>query len=192
MVSRRLAALGLVLIIVSACGGETVTSDLDRVPEPIDATAYSEVDGVETWDLTGKPSDTAFGIDDDSSAGIYETNKPRTVRVVLPGRTVEMEAVLVSFYNGGNNYTFGVRSAQLKPEPLTEAFRQVLDQLDVDIAPADDFVQRVAAAPADQSERINVGADSVLLGEWSVDATAGIAPLAGSGRVIFSGSWPPL
>lgn len=190
MVSLRLAVSGLVLIILSACGGETVTSDRDRAPEPIDATAYSKVDGVETWDLTGEPSDVALGIDADSSAGIFETDEPRTVRIVLPGRTVETQAVLVSFYDGGNNYTFGVRTAQLKPEPLTEAFRDLLGQLDVDAAPADDFAQKMAAAPSDQSERINVGSDSVVLGGWSVSVAAGIAPLAGSGRVIFSGSWP--
>jgi hypothetical protein len=184
MVSRRLAALGLALIIVSACGGSA--------SEPIDATAYSQVDGVETWDLTGEPSDAAFGIEGDSSAGIYETDEPRAVRVVLPGRTIEMDAVLVSFYNGGNNFTFGVRSAQIAPEPLTAAFREALGQLDVDTAPADDLAQQMAATPADQVEQIDVGAESVVLGGWSVGAAAGITPLAGSGRVIFSGSWPPV
>ena len=171
-----------------------MTSDKDQPDEPIEATAYSKVDGVETWDLTGTPSDEAFGIEKDSSSAIYETpGEPRKVRIELPGRTVETDAVLVDFYRGATgSYTFGVRTAQLKPEPLTEAFRDVLRQLQVDETPADTFAQKVAAAPSDQSARINVGATSVVLGQWSVGPAAGIAPLAGSGRVILSGSWPPL
>jgi hypothetical protein len=192
VVSRRLAVASAVLIVLSACGGVTVSSDKDRPDEPIKATAYSKVDGVETWDLTGQPTKAAFGIEDDSNDSVYETQEPRSVRVLLPGRIVEMQAVLVTFTSGAGDYSFAVRTPQLKPEPLTEAFRDVLRQLQVDETPADTFAQKVAAAPSDQSERINVGATSVVLGQWSVGPAAGIAPLAGSGRVIFSGTWPPL
>lgn len=190
MVSRRLAVAGVVLIVLSACGGVTVKNDLDRSAEPIEATAYSKVDGVETWDLTGQPSNEAFGIVDGSDS-IYETQEPRTVRVLLPGRTVEMQAVLVTFTGAAGDYSFAVRTPQVEPEPLVDAFRGVLRQLQVDEGPADTFAREVAAAPTDQSERINVGAESVVLGQWSVGPAAGIAPLAGSGRVILSGTWPP-
>ena len=190
MVSPRLAVASTVLIVLSACGGVTVTSDKDRPDEPIKATAYSKVAGVETWDLTGQPSDKALGIEEGSNDSVYETQEPRTVRVLLPGRTVEVQAVLVDFTSGAGDFSFGVRTPQLAPEPLAEAFQDVLRQLQVDETPADIFAQKVAAAPSDQSERINVGATSVVLAQWSVGPAAGIAPLAGTGRVIVSGTWP--
>lgn len=195
MVSCRLAAAGLVLVILSACGGEPVTSDLDRPNPPIDATAYSKAEGVETWDLTGEPSDAAFGIEGKASTAIYETQKPRRVRIVLQGRTVETEANLVDFRRGGTgDYTFRVSTPQLATEPLTAAFRDVLGQLDLDEAAADRLTEQVTAAPADQPEPIKVGTGEEVadLGQWSVAPSATFTPLAGLGRVVLAGASLPL
>ena len=189
MVSPRLAVASTVLIVLSACGGVTVTSDKDRPDEPIKATAYSKVAGVETWDLTGQPSDKALGIEEGSNDSVYETQEPRTVRVLLPGRTVEVQAVLVDFTSGAGDFSFGVRTPQLAPEPLAEAFQDVLRQLQVDETPADIFAQKVAAAPSDQSEVIDVGVgeDVAVLCDWSVAPSARFTPLATLGRVVLAG-----
>lgn len=197
MVSRRLAAAGAAasILILSACGGVTVKSDVDRPTPPIEATAYSKAAGVETWDLTGEPSRAAFGIDDGKSAKNYETQEPRTLRIVLPGRTVEVEAELLSFFTSdGTDYSFGIRTPQLAAEPLTAAFRDVLAQLDLDTALADDFAQQVAAAPADQPAAIEVGVGSdggTASGEWEVGPAVTFTPMAEGGSMTFSGSWKP-
>lgn len=187
VVRRRLAAAGLALVCLSACGGSAT--------EPIDATAYSTVDGVETWDLTGEPSDAAFGIDGDSSAGIYETDEPRAVRVVLPGRTIEVEANLVDFRRGGSgDYTFRASTPQLEPEPLTAELRDVLGQLGMQDASADRFAREVAAAPRDQPEPIEIGVgvgeEATDFGQWSVAPSVTFTPLAGRGRLVLAGAWP--
>lgn len=193
MVSRRLAVglAGLALSILSACGGATVTSDPDRPTPTIEATAYSKGDGVETWDLTGTPSREAFGIEGDSSTGNYETKKPRTVRILLPGHTVELQAVLISFYNTGTDFTFGIRSPYLTADELTATFRDVLGQLDLDVSLADEFAQKVAAAPSDQSEAIEVGVGfdgGTQSGDWSVGPAVTFTPMADGGSMTFSGS----
>lgn len=187
----RLATAGLGLLLAGC--GVTVTSDVDRRDEPITATAYSKVDGIETWDLTGEPSRTAFGIKADSSAGTYETDEPRRVRIVLPGRTVDLDANLVSFYAGSNDYTFGVSTDQLAVDPLLAAFSDVLGQLGIDDGIADDLARQIEAAPPDQPESIEVGTGndrSVRLGSWSVGPSATYTPLGRLGRVVLGGSWP--
>jgi hypothetical protein len=195
VVRLRVAVVGAALIILSACGGANVTSDRDRPTPGIVATAHSTVDGVETWDLTGEPSDAAFGIDGGKATAIYETEEPRTVRIVLPGRTVKVESDLVDFRRGGSDdYTFRVSTPQLEQEPLTGRFRDVLGQLDLDASPADDLDRKAAAAPADQSEVIEVGVgdDTATLGDWSVAPSATFTPLAKRGRVVLAGTTPPV
>lgn len=195
MVSLRLAAAGSMLIILSACGGATVTSDQDRPTPSIDATAHSTVDGVETWDLTGQPSDAAFGIEADSATAVYESQGARPVRIVLGDRTVETDANLVDFRRGGSgDYTFRVSTPQLESDPLTTEFRTLLDQVGLDAAAADRFARQVAAAPPDQPEKIEVGTgdDTTTFGHWSVAPSATFTPLAGLGRVVLAGASPAL
>ncbi|MET0930743.1 MAG: hypothetical protein ABWX74_14580 [Aeromicrobium sp.] len=169
-----------------------MTSDRDRPAEPIEATAYSEVDGVETWDLTGTPSDEAFGIEGASTA-VYETQEPRPVRIVLEGRTVETDTDLVDFRRGGSgDYTFRVSTPQLAADPLVAEYRSVLGQLGLGEASVDELDRQVAAAPADQSEKITVGSgdETAVVGPWSVAASATFTPLAGLGRVVLAGITP--
>jgi hypothetical protein len=191
MVRPGLAIASAVLMLLSACGGSTVTSDRDRPVKPIEATAYSNADGAETWDLTGQPSDQAFGIEKGSSTAIYETPQPRRVRIVLPGRTVETETDLVDFRRDGSggDYSFRVSTPQTSADEVTSMFRHVLGQLGLDDAAAVTFDRDVSAAPADQSEVIDVGVgeDVAVLGDWSVAPSARFTPLAKLGRVVLAG-----
>ncbi len=104
-----------------------------------------------------------------------------------------MEATLVSFEKSGEgdaaHFYVGIRTAEIKPDALVAAYRDVLVQLEVPEDAADRFAAEVAAAPNDQTERINVGSDEVTLGALKLGAQAGMAPIAGSGRVIIGGSW---
>ncbi len=191
MVRHRLAGAGLAVLIVSACSGGTVTGDRGEVTG---ATAYSKVDGIDTWDLTGQPSEKAFGMQDGDA--IYETNEPHRVRIVLPGRTIEMKTDLIDFYHsGGDDYSFRVSSPQQKSREVITVSRDVLRQLDMDGAVADRFAERVTTAPPDQSEVVDAGDDPLpggrapMFGSWAVGPNATYTPLATLGRVIFSGSW---
>lgn len=186
---RRFLIPLVALLMLAACNGEDM-NDKDS-PDP---TARTTVDGVEVWDLTGDPSAAAFGIPEDSSDGSYETQKPRTVRLELPGGTsLTVKATLVSFYRSGRGdaatFTLGVRTAQLEPETLVTDYRDILTQLKVSTDAADKLADQIAAAPDDQTERINVGSEEVTLDGLAIGAQAGLAPIAGSGRIIVGGSW---
>ena len=190
---RRLVLALTALFLLSACIGVTM-DDKDPHDSKAGPTARSTSDGVEVWDLTGRPSAKAFGISDETNDGTYETKAARAVRFKLPGgRTIETQATLVSFYRAGSGsdarFTVGIRTAQLEPGALVTTFRDALTQLDVPTEPADTLAAEIEAAPDDQTERISVGSETVTLGDLKVSAQAGLAPVAGSGRVIVGGSW---
>lgn len=189
---RRLLLALIALPLLTACIGVNMNdNDPDDKPTP---TARSTVDGVEVWDLQAAPTATAFGISEDSISGIYETDEPRTVRFVFPGGTeLTVDATLVSFERSGEgdaaHFYVGIRTAELEPDELVAAYRDVLEQLNVSTTAADQVAAEIAAAPDDQTERISVGSDAVTLGSLKLGAQAGMAPIAGSGRVIIGGSW---
>lgn len=189
----RLAAVGLGLLLAGC--SVTVSSDVDRRDEPITATAYSKVDGVETWDLTGEPTRKSLGFEPDSSDATYETGDARAMRIVLPDRTVELSGIDISFYHGGgDDFSFGIHSDRHGPDELPGVFGDVIDQLGLDDAPVDDLTQQIGAAPAEQSASIEVGAQArgatgVRSGRWSVGSAATYTPLAKLGGVTFSGTW---
>jgi hypothetical protein len=175
---------------VTACDVSTTDQD-ESQPVP---SARSRADGVEVWDLTGKPSAEAFGLEGNRLDRSYESEQPRRVRFDLPdGTHLTLDAVLVSFTHIGDDgdpdFTVGIRTAQLEPDALVATFRSVLEQLDVRTGAADDLASRIVAAPDDQTERISVGSDVATLGGLAIGAQAGLAPIAGSGRVIVGGSW---
>ncbi|GAA3528744.1 hypothetical protein GCM10022234_27540 [Aeromicrobium panaciterrae] len=186
---RRLLIPLVALLMLAACNGEDM-NDKDS-PNP---TARTSVDGVEVWDLTGTPTATSFGIPEDKAAGVYETQKPRTVRFILPeGAELTVEATLVTFERFGEgdaaHFTFAIRTAQLEPDALVTDYRDILVQLKVSTDAADKLAAEIASAPDDQTERVDVGSDEVTLDGLAIGAQAGLAPIAGSGRIIIGGSW---
>lgn len=188
---RRLLLIVLALVLLPACVAVKINDNDQGEPKPR-PTARSQSGGVEVWNLQDAPSRAAFGIPEDEVAGIYETQQPRTVRLELPDAvTLTVEATLVTFEQFGDTgrFTVGIRTAQLKPDVLVATYRDVLEQLSVSTAVADTLAAEIAGAPRDQTERINVGSDTVTLGDLRIGAQAGLAPIAGSGRVIIGGSW---
>lgn len=73
--TRRLLLVVLSLLLLPACIRVSVndTDDDGARPRP---TARSQSHGVEVWNLQDTPTTAAFGIPEDSVAGIYETQKP--------------------------------------------------------------------------------------------------------------------
>lgn len=190
---RRLVLVVTALLLLTACIGDTM-NDKDQDDSTPSPTARSQSDGVEVWDLRVSPSAAAFGIPDDSNAGIYESEEPRSVRFELPqGRTLTMEATLVSFHRSGEGdaarFTVGMRSDQVPPAAIVTTYRDVLEQLDLGPETVDELDREIAAAPDDQTERISVASPELTLDDLKLGAQAGLAPVARSGRVIVGGSW---
>ena len=190
----RLLPSFLLLLLACSAGCVTVTPrDGDR-PEPAEPLAR-EIDGdVEIWDLTGAPSDAAFGIAEESSAGIYRTDEPRTIVLRLSdGDELRVEAPLISFsrFRGsdGDNFTVGIRGATVEPELLDEQLRSIVGQLGSSPDLVDDFTAEGEGAPDEQTERIVFSSPSARFGELEIGVQANLAPIAGAGRFVIGGAW---
>ncbi|WP_344330031.1 hypothetical protein [Aeromicrobium halocynthiae] len=167
--------------------------------EPSETTAQPaarwEVDGVETWDLTGEPSEAALGIEEDSRAGIHESDEPREVVLLLPDDTrVEVTTKVLSFErartaDGDDRFRIGLRGPTVPAEELVEKLRAVTEQLGVASADLDTFAQELDAAPADQTERIRYASPTAELGALTISVSANLAPIAEGGRLVIGGAW---
>ncbi|WP_146236267.1 hypothetical protein [Curtobacterium sp. MCBD17_023] len=155
-------------------------------PEP---TAMTVENGVETWDLTVPPSVEAFGIDTDvpegarTRVGAYgsESGGGRPVRFLLPGgEEVRVQATQVIFDALDNAQEMTDQSGKvILPQgrlfhlrvnavPVegakagVDAYRDVLEQLDLPDTSVGELQQKIAAAdsvdPVDASQRVSVGA----------------------------------
>ncbi len=157
--------------------------------------AETEADGVETWDLTGAPSAEAFGIADGSRAGIYETDEPRDVVLVLAGdERLEVEAKVLSFERArsgggsGERFNLGLRGPTVPAGELVDQLRGIVEQLDVE-ADVDAYAAELADAPDDQPERIRFSSSRARFGDLELGVQANLAPIAQSGRFILGGAW---
>ncbi|MBM9464598.1 hypothetical protein JL108_14155 [Aeromicrobium sp. YIM 150415] len=191
---KRAAALLVLVSLTCLLGCVTVTQrggdEPDR-PEPI----ARQIDGdVETWDLSGPPSDAAFGIVAESSAGIYRTDEPRTIVLRFSDdEQLRVEAPLISFsrFRGadGDNFTVGIRGATVEPEVLDGQLRSIVDQLGSSPDLVADFTAEVKQAPPEQTERIVFSSPSAQFGDLEIGVQANLAPIAGSGRFVIGGAW---
>lgn len=191
--TRRLAPLTIALCLLLA-GCVTVRhndSGGSDLPEPKVRTV---ADGVETWDLTERPSAEDVGFTEESRSRIYETDEPRTIDLLLPGdESVRFEAHLLSFRSlpgsDGDEFTLGARGATVDPVELDAQLRDLLEQLGNPTDVVDPFSDEVAAAPADQTERIHFSSPTATFGDLTLSVGANIAPIAGAGRYTLGGSW---
>lgn len=195
MVTSRSFILTLLLaLLLTGCVTVTENDGDDRDgPEP---TARSMSDGVETWDLTGTPSEAAFGIAEDSRAGIYETDEPRRIVLQLPGGTeLDLEARVLTFERTGSGdgtgtrYSIGVRGDTVPPEELTAQLRSIAEQLELPTSSVDDYATDLQDAPADQTERVRYSSPTAQLDGFSIGVQANLAPIAEAGRFIVGGLW---
>lgn len=194
VVAKKAFSVAIVALLGCLLGCVTVTSRDTADPGGPDPTARQIEAGVETWDLTGPPSDEAFGIDAESSAGIYRTDEPRTIVLQFPGgEELEVEAPLISFsrFRGaeGDNFTVGIRGATVEPEMLDEQLRSIVGQLGSSPDLVDEFTAEVEQAPDEQTERVVFSGPSSQYGELAIGVQANLAPIAGMGRFIVGGSW---
>lgn len=191
---KRAAALLVLVSLTCLLGCVTVTQrggDESERPEPL----ARQIDGdVETWDLSGPPSDAAFGIAAESSAGIYRTDEPRTIVLRFSDdEQLRVEAPLISFsrFRGadGDNFTVGIRGATVEPEVLDGQLRSIVDQLGSSPDLVADFTAEVEQAPPEQTERIVFSSPSAQFGDLEIGVQANLAPIAGRGRFIIGGAW---
>ena len=191
-VIARCAATVAIVALLAGC--VTVRGAGDAGSDGPEPTARTVVDGVERWDLTGEPSTEALGIPEDSIAGIYETDEPRSILLELPeGASVELEARLVTFErtagSDGDRFSLGIRGATVAPEELHRQLRSLADQLDLPPADVDIFIAEVTNSPPEQTERVRYSSPSVTYGDLELGVAANVAPIAGSGRFTLGGAW---
>lgn len=189
----RVRPLMILALIVLLTGCVTVTENepSDTAAEP---TARSEVDGVETWDLTGEPSAEAFGIEEDSLAASYQTDEPRTIVLALAGGdSLRFEAPLISSTRArgaeGDNFTVGARGATVASDVLEDQLRSIVEQLGSSPDLVDPFAAEVAEAPEEQTERVRFSSPSASYDALTINVAANLAPVAGYGRSIIGGAW---
>ncbi|MDT9593539.1 hypothetical protein RDV89_10710 [Nocardioides zeae] len=154
----------------------------------------SEVDGVETWDLTAAPSPEAAGIEDGSTAAIFETDEPRDVVLLLPeGRELRVPTEVLTFqrFSGERDgeVSLGVRGPTVPPDDLVGQLEDLADQLQVDATGVGDFADEVAAAPVEQTERVRNASPTTTIGDLEVGFSANLAPIAEAGRLVLGGVW---
>jgi len=84
------------LLLTTACTVDFNGPD-DHVKTP-HATAPTDADGVEVWDLRTRPSAADVGMTADKDYIAYETDEPRRVRFLLPqGKELDTEIYLLIF-----------------------------------------------------------------------------------------------
>lgn len=196
---KRLAlVLAAVVVSVTACSGgsdEPVDATPSSAsPDAPKATALSDEDGVQVWDLTGEPSDEAFGIPADPPSAAYNSDDPRPVRFELDGTTLELDLTDLTFYHPeGDIFAFLSRSDELSADQLAAAYRDVVEQLGVDDATADAFEADLAAAPTDEAGQVSVSyPDEIRFGDWTLALSAAMSPSVGTGIVTVSAGYKPL
>ena len=179
------------IVLLTGCVTVTENKPSETAAEP---TARSEVDGVESWDLTGEPSAEAFGITEDRLAATYQTDEPREIVLELAGgESLRFEAPVISFTRArgadGDNFTVGARGATVAPDVLDTQLRDIVEQLGSSPDVVDTFSAEVADAPEDQTERVRFSSPESTYGDLTINVAANLAPIAGAGRFIVGGAW---
>lgn len=148
---------------------------------------------VEVWDLTGEPSDAAFGIGEAEPRADYGSDEPRAVRFDLEGGAFQLDLSDLTFYHEGDLFAFLSRTAEIPRGDLATGYRDLLETLGVDQATADDFEAELADASSDQSGQVTVSyPDEIRFGDWTVAVSAAIAPAVGTGVLTVSAGYRPL
>ena len=177
----------------SAATPTPTASASESAPAGTDPAARSADGDVEVWDLTGEPSDAAFGIAEGEPRAGYSGDDPRPVRFVLDGGEIEVELADLTFYHQDDLFAFLSRSAEIPPDQLAAGYRDVLEALDADLETADAFEADLADASSDQAGQVSVSyPDEIRLGDWTVAVSAAIAPAVGTGRLTVSAGYRPL
>lgn len=201
---KRLLPALAVLLSLSACSGgsdeapaaeasPTTSAPSDATPAPTDATALSEDGDVQVWDLTGEPSDASFGIPDGETRADFSADEPRAVRFELDGGSFELDLADLTFYHEGDVFAFLSRTEELPADDLAAAYRDLIEQLDVDAATADAFEADLAEAQDDEAGQVTVSfPEEIRFGDWTVALSAAISPAAGNGILSVSSGYRPL
>lgn len=189
------------LLCLSACTGgadeppaaTSSASASESAPAGTDPAARSADGDVEVWDLTGEPSDAAFGIAEGEPRADYSGDDPRPVRFVLEGGEIELDLADLTFYHQDDLFAFLSRTAEIPPDQLAAGYRDVLEALDADLETADAFEADLADASPDQTGQVSVSyPDEIRLGDWTVAVSAAIAPAVGTGVLTVSAGYRPL
>lgn len=173
MVRRVIAIMLIGLLTTTGCtvsfNGDN--EDGDKTPH---ATAPTDDDGVEVWDLRTRPTAQDVGMPDDKNYVAYETDEPRTVRFLLPqDKVLETKLYLVVFdrvtvpATTDKTVVTGV-DFRANTMPLEDAYVVMADSLKafgLDTKPVDEWRSEIENRPTSGPSanlRIEGGANTVL------------------------------
>lgn len=143
----------------------------DKTPH---ATAPTDDDGVEVWDLRTPPSASDVGLRDDKDYVAYETKEPRRVRFLLPeDRELTVDASLVVFdrvmYEDPADPTRPTgMDFRMLPIPLDEAYQVMgrsLKAFGLSTQPVDQWRQDIENRPSSGVEsnlRVEGGGNTTI------------------------------
>ena len=193
MVRRAIAIMLIGLLTTTGC-----TVSLDKDPDggsTPHATAPTDDDGVEVWDLRTPPSAADVGLRDKDYVG-YETNEPRRVRFLLPDdRELTIDASLVVFDRvmhkdpDDPSRPTGMDFRML-PMPLDEAYqvmKRSLTAFGLDTSAADRWRADIEARPTtgpSTDQRIEGGANTTI-GYLNIGVGGVYDPLDGDDSVTI-------
>lgn len=150
---RSIAAVVVALLLLAsgACSVSFSSSDDPTTAAPT-AAARSVSGGIETWDLTKKPSRSDVGIESGDDTSAFVTRKARPVRVLLPeGIVVSTSARIVTFEamssGNGTPSSMDVSTALLSPADGYDMFKRQLTELGLPTTKADEWKALAEASP---------------------------------------------
>jgi hypothetical protein len=157
MVRRLIAMVMIGLLTTTGCtvsfNGDNDTGG-HKTPH---ATAPTDADGVEVWDLRTRPTAQDVGMPTNKDYVAYETRKPRTVRLLLPqGKVLETKLYLVVFdritapATKDKTVVTGM-DFHAAPMPLDDAYEVMGDSLkafSLDTSAVDQWRAKIEGQPA--------------------------------------------
>ncbi len=175
MVRRVIVMMLIGLLTTTGCtvsfNGDDKDTDGEKTPH---ATAPTDADGIEEWDLRTRPTAQDVGMPDSKNYVAYETDEPRTVRFLLPkGKVLETKLYLVVFdrvtvpATTDKTVVTGM-DLHTAPMPLDDAYTVMADSLKafgLDPEPADEWRTKIENRPTSgpsADRRIEGGGNTVL------------------------------
>lgn len=179
---------GATAVAVAGCDFRETGGQRDTVlPE-----AATRSGGNEVWDLRVRPDAGAVGIDDGDTA-VFETRPPRpAVFRLAGGAELRLSARYVAFSSigstDGSPVGVDVKTGTMPLDATVEAYRAVLDQLDLPTAKVAAFEK--AATSATGTEWVRSDREAARFGDLDLGVVARYSPHAGTGVVAVIGGWP--
>lgn len=193
---RRVIVMMLIGLLTTTGCTVSFNGDTDNGHETPHATAPTDDDGVEEWDLRTPPSAAEVGLRSDKDYVGFETRKPRRVRFLLPeDRELTVDAVLVVFdrvmYKDPADPTrptgmdFRMRSIPL--DTAYEVMGESLEAFGLDTSAVDEWRNKIETRPTSgpSADRRIEGGGNTTIGYLNIGVGGVYDPVDGDESVTI-------